>query len=86
MKILGEEIPFDHADEADGGLLFKVPSLRNVALTAPYFHNGKIQTLDEAIRKMAHHQIGTDLDDEAVRRIVDFLGALTDKPRVGEPK
>ena len=86
LKILGEEIPFDHADEADGGLSFKVPSLRNVALTAPYFHNGKIQTLDEAIRKMAHHQIGTDLDDESVRSIADFLGALTDKPRVGEPK
>ena len=35
---------------------------------------------------MAHHQIGTDLDDESVRSIADFLGALTDKPRVGEPK
>ena len=81
MKILGEEIPFDEADEADGGMSFKVPSLRNVALTAPYFHHGKIATLEEAIRKMAHHQIGTDLDDEAVRRIADFLSALTDKVR-----
>lgn len=61
--------------------MFKVPSLRNVALSGPYFHNGKIQTLDEAIRKMAHHQIGTDLGDESVRSIADFLGALSDKTR-----
>lgn len=86
LEFLGEAIPFDDPDEAAGGLVFKVPSLRNVALTAPYFHNGKIESLDEAIRKMAHHQIGTDLDDEAARRIADFLRALTDKPRLGGPK
>lgn len=80
LKILGDEIPCEDTDEPGGSLLFKVPSLRNAARPAPYFHNGKIETLEDAIRKMAHHQTGTGLDDDAVRRIADFLGALNDKP------
>ncbi|MCB1191685.1 MAG: cytochrome-c peroxidase [Leptospiraceae bacterium] len=60
---------------------FKVPSLRNVALTAPYFHDGKIKTLDEAVKTMAKIQLNKDLKDNEVADIVAFLNALTDKIR-----
>lgn len=62
--------------------LFKVPSLRNVALTAPYFHDGSIKTLDEAVKLMAYHQLGKELKEDEVKRIVQFLGTLTDKNRL----
>jgi cytochrome c peroxidase len=61
---------------------FKVPSLRNVALTAPYFHDGKIVTLRDAVTKMAYHQLGKTISDEEAQNLVAFLDALTDKPRV----
>ncbi len=60
---------------------FKVPMLRNVALTYPYFHAGQVSTLEEAVRKMGWHQLGQDLTEEQVRNITAFLSALTDKPR-----
>jgi cytochrome c peroxidase len=58
-------------------MVFRVPSLRNVAKTAPYFHDGSIASLSEAIRLMAHHQIGRDLDDEDVTLIAAWLESLT---------
>lgn len=60
---------------------FKVPMLRNIALTGPYFHDGKIVTLEEAVRKMAWHQLDRRLTDDEVREIVAFLNCLTDKER-----
>jgi cytochrome c peroxidase len=57
--------------------MFRVPSLRNVAVTAPYFHDGSAETLDEAVKTMALHQLGRDLDDESVRLIAAFLNTLT---------
>lgn len=57
--------------------LWRVPTWRNVALTAPYFHNGKVKTLDEAVRVMAKTQLGTDLNDSQVADIIAFLNALT---------
>lgn len=56
---------------------FKVPTLRNVALTAPYFHDGAAATLDEAVRTMALVQLGRTLEPAQVQRIVTFLNALT---------
>ncbi len=61
---------------------FKVPSLRNVAITAPYFHDGKVTSLKEAVTKMAYHQLDKQLTDQEGETIVAFLQALTDKPRV----
>jgi len=63
-------------DEADR-FVFKVPSLRNVAMTWPYFHNGSIASLQDVIRLMGRHQLGVELSDEQVARIETFLGALT---------
>jgi cytochrome c peroxidase len=57
--------------------VFKVPTLRNVTLTAPYFHSGKVWDLREAVRIMGQAQLGAKLTDKEVDRIVDFLGALT---------
>jgi cytochrome c peroxidase len=57
--------------------MWKVPTLRNVALTAPYFHNGSVKTLDEAVKLMAKLQLNQDLSDEEVADIVAFLNALT---------
>lgn len=58
---------------------FKVPTLRNIELTAPYFHDGSIPTLKKAIEKMAYHQIGYKLDDEKINKIELFLKTLSAK-------
>lgn len=63
-------------NEADR-MLFKVPSLRNVAKTAPYFHDGSVAKLDEAVKMMASHQLGRELSDEDTRAILAFLESLT---------
>jgi len=57
--------------------VFKVPSLRNVALTAPYFHDGSAETLEQAVSVMARYQLGRDLSTEDVGRLVAFLKTLT---------
>jgi cytochrome c peroxidase len=62
--------------EADR-LMFKVPSLRNVEKTGPYFHNGKVRTLDEAIAKMADYQVGKTLTEAQVRSIATWIRSLT---------
>lgn len=62
--------------EADR-LMFKVPSLRNVEKTGPYFHNGKVPTLDEAIAKMADYQVGKTLTETQVKSIATWIKSLT---------
>ena len=57
--------------------VFKVPSLRNVDQTAPYFHDGSVATLPEAVRLMAWHQLGKKLDDDQIAKIVAFLKSTT---------
>jgi cytochrome c peroxidase len=56
---------------------FRTPSLRNVALTAPYFHDGSAPTLEAAIATMARYQLGRRLDLEQIEQIAAFLRALT---------
>jgi len=56
---------------------FKVPTLRNVALTPPYFHDGSEEDLAGAVRTMAYVQLGQELEDAQVEAIVAFLNALT---------
>ncbi|MEZ0258124.1 MAG: cytochrome-c peroxidase, partial [Chthoniobacter sp.] len=63
-------------DEADR-FVFRVPSLRNVATTAPYFHDGSAATLPEAVRVMARYQLGRAISEDEVSRIVAFLSTLT---------
>ncbi|RZF23500.1 c-type cytochrome [Paraburkholderia sp. UYCP14C] len=56
---------------------FKTPTLRNVELTAPYFHDGSCTDLHEAVRDMATYQVGKQLSDSDVNAIVAFLKTLT---------
>jgi cytochrome c peroxidase len=58
-------------------LVFKVPSLRNVTRTAPYFNDGGVPTLDAGVRLMAHHQLGRALTEAQIASIILFLDALT---------
>lgn len=60
----------------DGELLFRVPVLRNVTKTSPYFHNGSVLKLREAITIMAKHQLGMNLTQEQIDEIVEFFKAL----------
>ena len=60
--------------------LFRVPTWRNVALTAPYFHNGSVKTLDEAIRVMGKTQLGKEFTSAEVKDIEAFLVSLNGKP------
>lgn len=82
---LGMVVPYETADlgryqvtknDADK-FFFKVPTLRNIAETGPYFHDGSIATLDDAVTKMAKHQLGKDLTPEEVASIVAFLKTTT---------
>jgi cytochrome c peroxidase len=56
---------------------FKVPSLRNIALTAPYFHDGSAATLVDAIQTMAKYQLGRRLKDQEEQLLLGFLSSLT---------
>jgi cytochrome c peroxidase len=58
-------------------LVFKVPSLRNIDKTAPYFHTGKVGTLEEAVKEMGEYQLGKHVKDDEVASIVTFLKTLT---------
>lgn len=72
---------FDVTKDEDDQYKFKVPMLRNIGITHPYFHKGQIATLEEAVRKMAWHQLGRELSEDQVKSLVAFLNSLTDKPR-----
>ena len=58
-------------------LVFKVPLLRNVVHTAPYFHDGSVATLDEAIRLMAEFQLGKDISESEAESIATWLACLS---------
>ena len=61
----------------DDKYVFKVPSLRNVAQTAPYFHDGSVATLESAVNIMATYQLGHSLKEAEVTSIIAFLESLT---------
>ena len=84
---LGQAVPYETKDlgrfeltkvETDKGV-FKAPSLRNVTKTGPYFHDGSIATVDQAVTLMAKHQLGKEIDAATAGKIVSFLGALEGK-------
>ncbi len=58
-------------------MMFKVPTLRNVAKTAPYFHDASAATLPDAVKKMGKHQLGLDLAPREIETITAWLGALS---------
>ncbi|MEM7620366.1 MAG: cytochrome c peroxidase [Pseudomonadota bacterium] len=72
-------------DERDKNT-FKVPSLRNVALTYPYYHNGKTASLEQAVYEMGLYQLGRKIEKQNVAAIVAFLKTLTGEPPKPGPK
>ena len=60
-------------------MFFKVPSLRNIEKTGPYFHDGSSEKLTEAVEVMAKHQLGREFSNEEISDIVAFLKTLTGK-------
>lgn len=82
---IGLIVPYETTDEGRAKIsgneaekfFFKVPSLRNIEKTGPYFHDGSVGTLDDAVTKMAKHQVGKDLKPEEVASIKAFLASLT---------
>lgn len=65
---------------AGDAMMFKVPTLRNVEHTAPYFHDGSAATLEDAVRMMGRHQLGLEMSDTEVGAIVTWLKSLTGSP------
>jgi cytochrome c peroxidase len=68
---------FDLTKNPDDMYVFRVAGLRNVAMTPPYFHDGSVATLPEAVKVMARVQLGVMLSDDDIRDIVAFLESLT---------
>jgi cytochrome c peroxidase len=70
--------------DEDDQFKFKVPMLRNIALTHPYFHDGRQKTLEDVVQKMGWMQLGVKLDPDQTASLVAFLHTLTDKKRVAK--
>ena len=69
--------------DIDDKYFYKVPTLRNISKTAPYFHNGSASTLKDAISTMASNQLGINLDDDEIELLESFLKTLDGKsPRI----
>lgn len=74
----------DFKGDANG--MVRTPTLRNVEYTAPYFHNGAIWTLEEAIKAMGSVQLGVNISDDEIKSIIAFLKSLTGEvPKVIYP-
>lgn len=66
--------------------MFKVPTLRNIELTYPYFHDGSVWTLEEAVNTMADIQLGQKLTEKETKEMVAFLNSLTgEQPQISLP-
>lgn len=73
--------------KGDKNGMVKVPTLRNITETAPYYHNGAIWSLKEAVQEMGRTQLGQDISDEDAAKIVTFFGALKGtKPEIVYPQ
>lgn len=68
---------FEFTNDPADLYVFKVPGLRNVAMTPPYFHDGSVHALADAVRVMADVQLGKSLDAEDVAQLIAFLESLT---------
>jgi cytochrome c peroxidase len=77
---------FSVTKTASDEYVFRAAPLRNIALTAPYFHSGQVWDLEQAVAVMGTAQLGTELKDDEAKLITTFLGSLTgEQPRVEYP-
>ncbi len=88
LRKLGEEVPwpadkredqglFEHTGDPKDKMRFFVPSLRNVSETGPWFHDGSVESLEEAVRLMARHQLDRRFTDAQEQALVAFLRTMT---------
>ncbi|WP_338043298.1 hypothetical protein [Oceanicoccus sagamiensis] len=68
---------FNISGKEEDRFKFKVPSLRHVVYTGPYFHDGSVRRLDKAIELMARHQLGVTVSDQEKRDIMAFFVSLS---------
>ena len=68
---------FEITNDENDRMVFRVPSLKNVEHTAPYFHDGSVSELPAAVQRMGRLQLGVDLTPEEIASIVKFLRALS---------
>jgi len=79
LKIKESPFPFENIGGflgKDNRLMFKVPILRNITKTAPYFHNGSVKKLEEAVRIMSKYQLGNEFNEKDIDDVVSFLKSL----------
>jgi cytochrome c peroxidase len=79
IKIKNSPFPFKNIGGflgSNGRLLFRVPILRNITKTAPYFHNGSVKDLKEVVRLMSKYQLGDEFNKEDIDAVVEFLKTL----------
>ena len=82
----GDKGRFAVTKTASDEYVFRAGPLRNIALTAPYFHSGQVWDLKQAVEIMGNAQLGTDLSDQEAALIAAFLEGLTgEQPRVEYP-
>lgn len=82
----GDRGRFDVTKTASDEYVFRAAPLRNIALTAPYFHSGEVWSLEEAVALMGTSQLGTELNENEVKSITAFLHTLTgEQPKVEYP-
>ncbi len=82
LKITDRRFPFDNRGGflgKDNQQIFRVPILRNITQTSPYFHNGAIKDLEDAVDIMGKHQIGVHFSKKEIANIVAFLKTLEGK-------
>jgi cytochrome c peroxidase len=85
LQKLGLIVPFQAKDQGryevtkkeSDRMIFRVPTLRNVTKTAPYFHDGSITELQAAVKLMSQHQLGKQISETDAKQIVVFLDSLT---------
>lgn len=68
---------YNQTKKEEDKYVFKVPSLRNIAITAPYMHDGRVNTLKEAVNIMTKYQLGRPMNEDDLDDLVAFLKTLT---------
>ena len=78
-RIVDDDFPFKNVGGflgKDNVKIFRVPILRNITKTAPYFHNGAVEKIEDVVKLMGLHQLGMKIDDRQIQEIVEFLKTL----------
>ena len=87
FDLLADQGAYGWSGREDYRHMWRVPTLRNIELTAPYFHNGSVADLPEAVQVMSLTQFGIELSDDEVAAIVEFLKGLTgSRPAMALPE